>query len=252
MTSWSFESSRNKSPYNIAGRVCRDVCRVCRSKCQRATKASQGSRHLRSQIILSLTVRSLSISLVLCAARQSGGFPSWDELCDSVRIRSQWEGLCASDSLQQKRPNGKKRDSRLSNFTATVIHQAAEMWQWKWMIEADRWLLAYDWFTLLGHRTEIYGVNMIMFIMTVTLRPFLSISTGGHFCRRWRIRKDGDRKEYCWYIWNLPQTCSYEELPYYLIGCDSVLFRCLRGVQLNKASFFRNEKMSTVKFSRSN
>lgn len=169
------------------------VCHVCSSKCQLATKALHGSNHLRSQIILFLTVRSLSIRF--CVQRDSREIPSWDGV--SLNPFSMERPLCVRLQLDcgRRGQSEKKCDSRLSNFTATVIHQAAEMWQWKWMMEADRWLLAYDWFTLHGHRTEIYGVNMIMFIMTVTLRPFLSISTGGHFCRSWRITKDGDRKE---------------------------------------------------------
>lgn len=48
----------------------------------------------------------------------------------------------------------KKCDSRLSNLPVWAIHQAVERWQWRWMIETDRWLLTYDWFTQQWHGPE--------------------------------------------------------------------------------------------------
>lgn len=93
--------------------------------------------------------------------------------------------ISPSEWDRRERPIGKKWDSRLSNFAATVIHQPLEGWQWKWLMETDRWALTFHWFVLKSSGPEIYWVSTIMFIMTVDEDHF-STTQWGHFSKRRR------------------------------------------------------------------
>lgn len=78
----------------------------------------------------------------------------------------------------RERPIGKKWDSRLSNFAATVIHQALGRWQWKWLMETDRWALTFHWFVLKKHRAWDLLSEHDHVHYDCHLRPFLYISMG--------------------------------------------------------------------------
>lgn len=78
----------------------------------------------------------------------------------------------------RERPIGKKWDSRLSNFAATVIHQAVGRWQWKWLMETDRWVLTFHWFVLKKHRAWDLLSEHDHVHYDCHLRPFLYISMG--------------------------------------------------------------------------
>lgn len=87
--------------------------------------------------------------------------------------------LLRLQSWGEERPIGKKWDSRLSNFTATAIHQTSGRWQWKWRMETDRW--PYH-FTDLRSKARHGPLDLLSEHDPVHydchLRPFLSISTG--------------------------------------------------------------------------